>query len=137
LREGTAPARVHIIEDGELNRDLFERYVKEIGHMAVVASSGKEGLRIFETQKFDLVITDLSMPGISGLQVAKGVKKHACAVPVVLVSGWAQHQEEQRIKEAGIDFVVHKPCTVKEFQDVVEEALWSRVIDGPRESGLS
>ncbi|MGZ8459254.1 MAG: response regulator [Candidatus Deferrimicrobiaceae bacterium] len=137
LREGTAPARILIIEDGDLNRDLFERYVKEMGHMAFVASSGTEGLRIFEAQKVDLVITDLSMPGISGLQVAERVKKHASAVPVVLISGWALHQEEQRIKEAGIDFVVHKPCTVKDFQDVVEEALCSRAKDASREPGLS
>ncbi|MGZ8462860.1 MAG: hypothetical protein ACXW4I_08230, partial [Candidatus Deferrimicrobiaceae bacterium] len=70
-------------------------------------------------------------------QVAERVKRHASAVPVVLISGWALHQEEQRIKEAGIDFVVHKPCTVKDFQDVVEEALWSRAKDASRESGLS
>ena len=137
LREGTAPARILVIEDGDLNRDLFERYVKEMGHMAFVASSGTEGLRIFEAQKVDLVITDLSMPGISGLQVAERVKKHASAVPVVLISGWALHQDEQRIKEAGIDFVVHKPCTVKDFQDVVEEALCLRATDPPRKAGPS
>jgi signal transduction histidine kinase/DNA-binding response OmpR family regulator len=135
LREGKAPAKILIIEDGELNRDLFERYVKEMGHLAVVASSGTEGLRIFETQKFDLVITDLSMPGISGLQVAERVKKHSCAVPVVLISGWAVHQDEKRIKEAGIDLVVHKPCSVKDFQDAVEEALCSRATDPPRKAG--
>jgi len=137
LREGTAPARILIIEDGDLNRDLFERYVKEMGHMSVVASMGTEGLRIFEAQKFDLVITDLSMPGISGLQVAERVKKHAFAVPVVLISGWALHQDEQRIRESGIDFVVHKPCSVKDFQDVVEEALCSRATDPPRAAGPS
>src|SRR3990172_6333439 len=137
LREGTAPARILIIEDGDLNRDLFERYVKEMGHLAFVASSGTEGLRIFEAQKVDLVITDLSMPGISGLQVAERVKKHAFAVPVVLISGWALHQDEQRIKEAGIDFVVHKPCSVKDFQDVVEEALCLRATDSPRAAGPS
>ena len=46
-----------------------------------------------------------------------------------LRSGWALHQDEQRIKDAGIDFVVHKPCAVNDFQDVVEEALQLAGID--------
>ena len=132
-REGAGPAKVLIIEDGELNRDLFQRYVMEMGHQAVVASSGTEGLQIFETRKFDLVITDLSMPGISGLQVAERVKKQDPDVPVILVSGWALHQDEQRIRDAGVDYVVPKPCTVKAFQDVVVEALCSRA-KGPSNS---
>ena len=125
-REGTGPAKVLIVEDGELNRDLFQRYVMGMGHQAVVASSGTEGLQIFEARKFDLVITDLGMPGISGLQVAERVKKQDPGVPVILISGWALRQEEQRIRDAGVDFIVPKPCTVEDFQDVVAEALCSR-----------
>ncbi|HEU5359938.1 MAG TPA: response regulator [Candidatus Deferrimicrobiaceae bacterium] len=130
-RQETDPARILIIEDGELNRELFERYVTEMGHKAVLASSGTEGLRIFEREKFDLVITDLSMPGISGLQVAEQVKNQAPDVPVLLVSGWAVHQEEQRIRQAGVDYILRKPCAVKDFQEVVAEALCSCGKDAP------
>src|SRR4030065_136899 len=66
------------------------------------APSGTEGLQIFEARKFGLVITDLGMPGISGLQVAERVKKQDPGVPVILISGWAVREEEQRSRDAGV-----------------------------------
>jgi signal transduction histidine kinase/DNA-binding response OmpR family regulator len=124
VRKAT-PSRVLIVDDSDLNRDLFGNYVASMGHQVILAANGREALSIFDRGAIDLVITDLSMPGISGWQVAEGVKKQNPDVPVLLVSGWAIQQDEPRIRESGVDRVLQKPCTMAKFQKAVEEALGS------------
>jgi two-component system capsular synthesis sensor histidine kinase RcsC len=118
-------AKVLVIEDNEINREMFCRYLAFMGHKPVPASNGNEGVRILDGELFGLVITDLSMPGLSGWQVAERVKKQSPGVPVILVSGWAIQQDDARIREAGVDFVLQKPCSLSIFQEVVEKALSS------------
>jgi len=127
------PAKVLVVEDNDLNRDMFARYLTEMGHNAVLAANGKEMLPILERERFDLVITDLSMPGISGWQVAEQVKKRSPSLPVILVSGWAIQQDDARLRESGIDFILQKPCTLSDFEEMVEKALSS--IDGEEAEG--
>ena len=121
-----AGARVLIVDDGEINRAVFESYVSKIGHKPVQASNGKEALSIFKLCPIDLVITDLGMPGMSGWEVAKNVKKINPDVPVILISGWAIQQPETRIKESGVDWIIQKPCTMHEFTEAVETVLGVR-----------
>ena len=121
--EGKAGAKVLIIEDGDENRDLFRRYVEAMGHRPSSASCGQEGLAMLQKEPFDVVVTDLSMPGISGLQVAERAKKIRPGVPVILVSGWAVRQEEPEVRRSGVDFVLQKPCSVKGFQETIAKAL--------------
>ena len=118
-------AKVLVVEDNDINRELFKEYLDEMGHKAVLAADGKEMLPLLDQGPFDLVITDLSMPGISGWQVAEKVKKQTPRVPVILISGWAIQQDDTRIRESGVDFVLQKPCTLMDFQDVVNKALSS------------
>jgi len=129
------PAKVLVVEDNDLNREMFGRYLTELGHNPVLAADGKEMLPILERESFDLVITDLSMPGISGWQVAEQVKKRSPNMPVILVSGWAIQQDDARLRESGIDFILQKPCTLSDFQEMVEKALSS--IDGEEAEGTA
>jgi signal transduction histidine kinase/DNA-binding response OmpR family regulator len=129
------PAKVLVVEDNDLNREMFARYLTEMGHNAVLAANGKEMLPILERERFDLVITDLSMPGISGWQVAEQVKKRSPSIPVILVSGWAIQQDDARLSESGIDFILQKPCTLSDFEEMVEKALSS--IDGEEAEGTA
>jgi len=117
------PKRVLIVDDSDINRALFEGYLIRLGHKVRVAENGQEALSIFEREGADLVITDLSMPGLSGWEVAEGVKKRNPNVPVILVSGWAIQQGEPRIRESGVDRVLQKPCPIARFQEVVQETL--------------
>jgi signal transduction histidine kinase/DNA-binding response OmpR family regulator len=126
LEKRDAGARVLIVDDGEINRAVFESYVSKIGHKPVQASNGKEALSIFKLCPIDLVITDLGMPGMSGWEVAKSVKKINPDVPVILISGWAIQQPETRIKESGVDWIIQKPCTMHAFTEAVETVLGVR-----------
>ncbi|MBE0606318.1 MAG: response regulator, partial [Deltaproteobacteria bacterium] len=117
------PARVLVVDDSDLNRALFESYLAHLGHQVRLAGSGQEALSMFEREGADLVITDLSMPGLSGWEVAEGVKQRNPSVPVILVSGWAIQQDEPRIRESGVDRVLQKPCRMATFQEAVQKTL--------------
>jgi len=129
-------AKILVVEDNDINRELFKGYLDEMGHKAVLAADGKEMLPLLDQGPFALVITDLSMPGISGWQVAEKVKKQTPRVPVILISGWAIQQDDTRIRESGVDFVLQKPCTFTDFQDVVNKALSSSRKRGAEETAI-
>ncbi len=122
----SGPARVLVIEDDDVNRDIFREYLESFGHVPLCASRGVEGLEIVEREAVDLVITDLSMPGMSGWQVARGVRKIDDGIPVILLSGWAIQQDGDSLREAGVDLVIAKPCSIETFRRKVEEGLLLR-----------
>ncbi len=118
--------RILIIEDDDLSRKLLKKALSMNGHRIEEAPEGAEGLSKFKADSFDLVITDLSMPGMSGWEVAKGVKEQNPEVPVVLLSGWAVQHEREKLKEAGIDYVISKPCSLDTLHETVDKALRER-----------
>ena len=74
-----------------------------------VAEDGAAALQVFDPETFDIVFTDLGMPGISGWQVARQVKRAAPDLPVVMITGWGAQLEPEQIAESGIDQVLTKP----------------------------
>jgi signal transduction histidine kinase/DNA-binding response OmpR family regulator len=121
-----ASGRVLLVEDDELNRKLVRNALSLNGLHVVDVSGGAEGLSIFKREKFDLVITDLSMPGMSGWEVARGVKEINPAVPVILLSGWAVQHEKEKLAESGIDYVLSKPCGIHDLREKVDQVLRER-----------
>lgn len=88
-----------------------------------VADSGSEGLAAFKADGFDLVVTDLGMPGMSGWDVAREIKRLNPKALVVLMTGWSAELDPAKVKESGVDRVVHKPFDVDEVLDLVGEAV--------------
>lgn len=123
IEEEYVPARVLVIEDNDQNRRLFETALKHFGHQVVGASNGTQGLELFHQGGFDLVVTDLSMPGLSGWEVARGVKKENPDLPVILLSGWSVQQEIEQIKTSGVDLVLAKPCPLDSLRRAVHNVL--------------
>lgn len=122
------PARILIIDDDDLNLKMLNEALTARGHLVSASSTGNDAIEIFRREPFDLVLTDLSMPGMSGWQVAREVKAYNPRVPVILLSGWAIQQDEEKVRESGVDYVISKPCSLKTLKGAVDEALHS----GPR-----
>jgi CheY-like chemotaxis protein len=101
------------------------------GHEVVPAASGAEGLRLFQERHFDLVFTDLGMPGMSGWEVARAVKHLAPHTPVVLVTGWGMDLAEERLRGSGVDLVVGKPFRANDVRRAVQDALRLREQPAP------
>jgi len=115
--------RVLVIEDEDYNRELFQTALERFGHSVAAAATGAEGLELFLKEPFDLVITDLSMPGMTGFQLAREIKKITPPVPVILMSGGALQEKEDAGHETGIDFILLKPFTLDQLKKIVALAL--------------
>ena len=107
------PLRILVIDDEEgLRVSLYTALHRE-GHFVAVAASGEEGLRLFGISRFDVVITDLGMPGMSGWQVAQAVKRLRPRTPVVLITGWGATLSEADRQRPEVDAILDKPVTAK------------------------
>ena len=115
-----------VVEDEEQNLVMFRDILVSEGYKVFTAREGHEALSKFEQEDIDLVITDLSMPGLSGLDVSKRVKELKPHIPVILLSGWAVQENESKAKEASVDHVLAKPCPLDVFLDAVAKALERR-----------
>ncbi|HEV8677043.1 MAG TPA: GAF domain-containing protein [Methylomirabilota bacterium] len=116
---GGRRARVLVIDDEEPVRDALADMLRLARHHVVVASQGMEALEQFRGALFDLVVTDLAMPGMSGWQVAQAVKALRPEVPVVLVTGWGVELPAEQLRANGVDRVMTKPFRMDEVQGVV------------------
>lgn len=124
--KGGTPGRILVVEDDDRNRRLFEEALTVCGHQVVGVPDGETALDRFRRDPFDLIVTDLAMPGISGWEVAKGVRSEDPDVRIILVSGWGIQQGTEQIRECGIDRVLSKPCHMKELQQAVADVLRER-----------
>ncbi len=116
-------ARILVIDDEDSVRDVLSQMLRAKGHQVVAAASGEEGIEQFEKGTFDLVLTDLGMPKISGWEVGKAVKKMNPGIPVAMITGWGMELNRDKMSESGIDLIISKPFDFKRVLQLVREAL--------------
>ena len=116
-------ASILVVEDEAPLRKTLTDILKSAHHNVQSACDGLEGLAAFQRGTFDLVFTDLSMPELSGLEVARSVKKMAPKVPVILVTGWGDQLDPARIRESGVDLMIAKPFRVERVMSILGDAL--------------
>ena len=117
------PASILVVDDEEAIRaNLYEILTLE-GHHVALASGGEQGIEIFRNGDFDLVLTDLGMPEVSGWQLAKTVKQINPKTPVVIVTGWGATLDLREMRESGIDFQISKPFRINQLLNLVSEGL--------------
>jgi len=109
------------IDDQKIIRDLLESIFQGLGHDIKVASSGKEGLELFQSDGFDLVITDLGMPEMSGWEVSQKVKEIRKETPVMMITGWGVSFDSEKIREFGVDYLLPKPFKVEQLSKLIEQ----------------
>jgi CheY-like chemotaxis protein len=107
------PLRILVIDDEEPFRVSLYTALHREGHFVAVAASGEEGLKLFGISTFDVVLTDLGMPGMGGWQVAQAVKEMRPGTPVVLITGWGATLTEADRRRPEVEAVLAKPVTSK------------------------
>ena len=113
----TSPvARVLVVEDEPAVREALVEALTQQGHVARVAADGRAALEIVEREPVDAVVTDLALPGMSGLEVARAVKHLRPGTPVLLVTAWPVGADAARLETSGVDAVVEKPVGLSEFR---------------------
>ena len=118
------PLRVLAVEDEPEVLDLVRAVLTHAGHTVVTAASGREALELFEREKVDLVITDLGMPGMTGIVLAAELKRIR-NVPIVLLTGWADELDPTQVPN--VEIVLAKPFTRERLFDTVARAVPERV----------
>jgi len=118
-------AKILLIVYEHLVRDIMARLFTERGHTVVTCAVGHDGIRKFEKGKrqFDLVMSDISLPGISGFGVAKRIKEISQETPVILIKGWEKELDIEGFQGCGADIVVCKPLWLDKILNLVESAL--------------
>ncbi len=108
------PSTVLVIDDEETVREALADILGASGHTVVLAASGREGLEWVGRQTFDLICTDLGMPGISGWQVIDAVKVLRPEAPVALITGWGVQVGPDELSAHHADFLLRKPFEISE-----------------------
>ena len=114
--------RILLIED---EAEVAEMLACE-GYTAVPEPDGEQGLARFQAQPFDIVVTDLTMPGISGWDVADRIKKLDQAVPVIMLTGWDAELEPDEITARGVDRYIKKPFTLHDIIGAIDDLCGAR-----------
>lgn len=118
-----ASARILLIDDEAAILELTSEILDGSGHKTVCAHSGKEGIQRSKEEEFDIVITDLVMPDLSGWQVAQAIKKNRANTVVILATGWGTQLDRDRLSRSDIDLLLSKPSKLDDVLQVVREAL--------------
>ena len=121
-------ANILFVDDEELLRDITQKTLSSLGYNVTAPSSAFEAIEIFkeDPEQFDLVITDLSMPKMNGVDLSKELIKLRPKIPVILCSGNKGNVTDQSIKDAGIRATVMKPVTKVDLSKVVFDVLNSK-----------
>lgn len=118
-KEAKQPMTILVIDDDERVRTLLRNILLFGGYRVIEASDGESGMRHLEEGGFDMVLTDLGMPGMNGWEVTKLIKTRIPQLPVALITGWGTNLDEKKIKESGVDWIIGKPFQVNEILEAV------------------
>ena len=118
------PLKILIIDDNQELLAALYQFLSEKNYDVVSASDGLDGLKLLEAEKqgFDLVITDIVMPNISGVAIIAIVKQKHPGIPVIAITGWGEHPETLAA-EAQADLVLEKPFELNELDDIIKDLV--------------
>ncbi|WP_417682552.1 response regulator [Roseibium sp.] len=116
---------VLIVEDNELNMKLFHDLLEAHGYETLQTRTGIEALELARTHRPDLILMDIQLPEVSGLEVTKWIKEDEdlCAIPVIAVTAFAMKGDEERIRQGGCEAYISKPISVAKFLETVRSYL--------------
>ncbi len=117
------PTRVLVIEDDETVRSVLHSFLNEKGFEVTIAEKGEAGLDQIRSEKFDLILTDLVMPGISGMDVLKEVTASKINMPVIVMTAFGTVQTAVEAMKIGAYDYITKPFNLEELMIVLEKAL--------------
>ena len=121
--DGDGGVRVLLVEDDEDNRELMAEVLEGAGYRVLTAASGTAGLRTLAEHSVDVVVTDVGMPGMGGLEVARAAKEIAPGVPVVVVTGYTEREDISGARGREVDAVLVKPVDPDALIAAVEQLV--------------
>ena len=117
--------KVLVVEDNELNMKLFHDLLEAHGYATVQTSNGNEVLELARREQPDLILMDIQLPEVSGLDVTRWLKAdpELKKIPVIAVTAFAMKGDEQKIREGGCEDYISKPISVTGFIETIQKYL--------------
>jgi two-component system cell cycle response regulator DivK len=119
------PKTILVVEDNELNMKLFHDLLEAHGYNILQTRDGMEALKLARQHKPDLILMDIQLPEVSGLEVTKWIKEDDAlkAIPIIAVTAFAMKGDEEKIREGGCEAYIAKPISVTNFLKTVQQFL--------------
>ncbi|HET9886652.1 MAG TPA: response regulator [bacterium] len=115
--------RILVVDDQESMRQMLSDLLEVMGHEACAVEGGESALNNLRQQSADLVITDLNMPVMNGMELMKQIKSEFPGIPVIIITGYGSFNTEKQVLSNGADGYIPKPCTIHRVQQTVNQAL--------------
>lgn len=117
--------RFLVVDDNQDIRDVFCRLIARAGHVASTAADGQDAVEVLERESFDVMLLDLTMPRMDGVDVVRWIRAHPDVAPhmrIVVISAWAGEQRGT-LQELGVDTVMQKPLRLQQLTELIAEGL--------------
>jgi len=116
---------VLIVEDNELNMKLFHDLLVAHGYSTLQTRDGMDALALARKHKPDLILMDIQLPEVSGLEVTKWIKEddNLKAIPVIAVTAFAMKGDEEKMRDGGCEAYIAKPISVNKFIETIQKFL--------------
>ena len=123
------PKKVLIVEDNDLNLKLFRDLLEANGYVTVETKEGVNATDLVRREKPDLILMDIQLPEISGLDVTRKIKadKSICDIPIIAVTAFAMKDDEEKILRAGCEAYISKPISIVNFLETLKKFLNTEV----------
>jgi two-component system, cell cycle response regulator DivK len=114
-----------IVEDNPLNMKLFNDVLEGSGYRTILTNDGRAAMALAESDRPDLILMDIELPEVNGLEVTKWIKDRESLrdIPIIAVTALAMRGDEERIRRGGCEGYISKPITVKRFLEAVSHHL--------------
>ena len=121
-------AKILLVEDNEMNRDMLSRRLERRGFTVLLAVDGEAGLRVAQAEKPDLILMDLSLPGLDGWEATRRLKaaEDTRQIPVIALTAHAMAGDEEKAREAGCDDFDIKPVELPRLLEKIQVQLGKR-----------
>jgi CheY-like chemotaxis protein len=118
-------AKILLVEDNEMNRDMLARRLKRRGYEVVIAVDGNEGIRLAQTEAPDVILMDMSLPALDGWEATRQLKgaPETQAIPIIALTAHAMSGDREKALEAGCDDYDSKPIEFARLLDKIQAFL--------------
>lgn len=125
MKQAKEPCKVLLVDDEIAVLEVTTKMLEHLGYKVTATSSSVNALDLFRTDpdQFDLIITDMTMPIITGDKLARMIMEIRVGMPVILYSGYCQNITEEKIKEMGVSKFIMKPLNMKSLSEAISTVL--------------
>ena len=118
--------RILVVDDEEGARELFNTILTDEGYEVTLANNGQDALSRMKNGAYDLVVTDIKMPGMDGLQLLQELRKTGSQADVIMVTAYGEVESYLKAMSLGAAEYINKPIRIKELKRIVHKVLTER-----------